>query len=456
MKNKHKITIILLIIHLSVSAQSWYPVGSGITGSNNTVIALTQDTLNNLLYAAGAFTTAGSNTGLNIAKWNGTSWSALGTGIPTGTGVFVNSYVASLAMYDGKLFAGGFFNQVGNIYTTCIGQWNGSGWDSVGSGISASFGGTVFALAVFNNELYVGGTFYDAGGNPANGIARWNGTSWSTVGTGVGIGGMNYGVRSFAIYDSALYVGGIFPTAGGITANGIAKWDGNNWSSVGTGVSTGAARGVYSLAVYNNELFAGGYFTTAGGISANNIAKWNGAVWDSVGSGTNSVTYALAVYNGELYAGGAFNITGGLTVNKIAKWDGITWSSVSNGMSGAGGAGVNALAVYNNELYVGGLFAMAGATSVNNIAKWNSVTTNIEKYSNNSTLIYPNPSNGQIKINTSNDIEEIKISNTIGQIIYLSKNNGREFNLQLEHSGIYFLQTTDINKNIINAKIIVE
>jgi len=31
-----------------------------------------------------------------------------------------------------------------------------------------------------------------------------------------------------------------------------------------------------ALTVYNGDLIAGGVFSTAGGVSANRIAKWNG------------------------------------------------------------------------------------------------------------------------------------------------------------------------------------
>jgi len=34
---------------------------------------------------------------------------------------------------------------------------------------------------------------------------------------------------------------------------------------------------IYDLVVYNGELIAGGAFTTAGDVSANNIARWNGS-----------------------------------------------------------------------------------------------------------------------------------------------------------------------------------
>jgi hypothetical protein len=61
---------------------------------------------------------------------------------------------------------------------------------------------------------------------------------------------------------------------------------------------------VFALAVYDNKLIAGGEFDTAGGVSANRIASWDGSSWDTLGAGMNNQVYALAVYNDTLIAGG--------------------------------------------------------------------------------------------------------------------------------------------------------
>jgi hypothetical protein len=81
------------------------------------------------------------------------------------------------------------------------------------------------------------------------------------------------------VYNGELYVGGKFTTAGGVSASNIAKWNGTAWSALGSGITgsnTGSNSQVTSMAVYNGELYVGGDFTTAGGVSANYIAKWNG------------------------------------------------------------------------------------------------------------------------------------------------------------------------------------
>jgi hypothetical protein len=105
-----------------------------------------------------------------------------------------------------------------------------------------------------------------------------------------------------------LYVGGQFTTAGGNTADYIAKWNGSAWSSVGGGMDNY----VYSLAVDPNyNVYAGGAFTNAGGVYASRIAEWNGSTWSPLGSGVNNIVLSLAADSaGRLYAGGLLTVAG--------------------------------------------------------------------------------------------------------------------------------------------------
>jgi trimeric autotransporter adhesin len=248
----------------------------------------------NDLYAGGWLTVGGIKTN-SIGKWNGTDWSALGSGM--------NNGVYALAASGTNLYAGGEFSTAGDVSANSIAKWDGSAWSALGSGID----GYVFALAVLGTNLYAGGYFY-AGGLSAIDIAKWDGNTWSALGSGIGT------VYTLAVSGSDLYAGGQFDTAGGVSANYVAKWNGSNWSSLGSGISGYFPYGnvyVHALAVSGSDLYVGGLFTTAGGGSANYIAKWNGSAWSSLGSGMNSGVYALAVSGNDLYAGGDFAIAGG-------------------------------------------------------------------------------------------------------------------------------------------------
>jgi len=111
-----------------------------------------------------------------------------------------------------------------------------------------------------------------------------------------------------AVFNGELIAAGLFDTAGGSIARNIARWNGNAWAPLGSGLTNGI---VTSLIVYNGELIAAGSFDTAGGVSARKIARWNGSNWAPLdGQPINGTSiYALANFNGNLVATGDFYIT---------------------------------------------------------------------------------------------------------------------------------------------------
>jgi hypothetical protein len=222
--------------------------------------------------------------------------------------------------------------------------------------------GAVLAMVVDGaGHLHIGGRFTRAGGLAVSNIARWNGSNWSALGSGVdGV------VRALALVGSGnLYVGGGFTQAGGVTARHIAKWDGSNWSSLGSGMNGS----VLAMATDGSgNLYAGGYFTQAGGVAARHIAKWDGSNWSALGSGVNGSVSALAVVgSGKLFAGGSFTDAGGVAANRIARWNGTAWSAMGLGANDT----VLALArERNGGLYIGGSFSTAGGKPSSYIGRW--------------------------------------------------------------------------------------
>jgi hypothetical protein len=186
---------------------------------------------------------------------------------------------------------------------------------------------TVHALIVFDDgtgpALYAGGSFTTAGGVAVNRIARWNGQSWSALGTG-----MDEAVLALEVFDPgtgrALFAGGGFTTAGGVGARLIARWDGTSWSALGGGFTR---YNVQSLRAFDDgtgeALYAGGMFVRAGGEAASHIARWNGTSWSAVRSGMNSSVRSMAVFDDgtgpALYATGYFTSAGGRASSYIAK-----------------------------------------------------------------------------------------------------------------------------------------
>src|SRR5262245_49480515 len=105
-----------------------------------------------------------------------------------------------------------------------------------------------------------------------------------------------------------------------------AAFDNANW--VGMGGYLGFTEFIGDMAVDGaGNLYIGGLFSIAGTNAVNNIAKWDGNDWSALGSGVNGSVQALAVDGaGNLYVGGSFSMAGGIAANSIAKWNGSKWS----------------------------------------------------------------------------------------------------------------------------------
>ena len=92
----------------------------------------------------------------------------------------MNGVVYALAVSGSTLYAGGDFTTAGGRAANYIAAWDGSSWSALGSGMN----GPVYALAVSGSTLYAGGGFTTAGGVAANHIAAWDGSSWRALGSG--------------------------------------------------------------------------------------------------------------------------------------------------------------------------------------------------------------------------------------------------------------------------------
>ena len=207
-----------------------------------------------------------------IAKWDGTNWLALGRGVENGR------VLAIIEASNGDVYAAGRFNFLTvNGMANNIARWDGTRWYALGAGLTASNAilPDVFALAVDESgNVYAGGAFNVAGGWPAGHVAKWDGLQWTTLGTGAENGVSGGGVNAIITYGRDIYVGGGFAQAGTVSAIKAARWNGEFWSPLGTGSSNGVFGSVYSLAAAENGIYASGDFIYAGGQQVNRIAFW--------------------------------------------------------------------------------------------------------------------------------------------------------------------------------------
>lgn len=289
--------------------EHWHPLGEGTWDLFIDEVYVIEP-YNGEIVIGGLFSHVNGHNGVNasnIARWNGTSWAALGSGVSGG--------VWDLAVHEGDLYASGHFTSASGVIVNRVARWDGNQWHALGSGMN----GPVFTLGVYNGQLVAGGNFTTAGGQPANRIARWDGQQWHALGDG-----LNDWVRALLVHDGKLIVGGRFNEAGNETANYVAVWDGETetWSTLGGGITGGfIPPGVESLAYHNGNIIAGGNFTMAEGQPASRIARWDGNAWHPLGDGANSTVWAMAVFGDVVHAGGYLTSVNGQSVPHWARWD---------------------------------------------------------------------------------------------------------------------------------------
>lgn len=339
---------------------SWSALGTGLAGESEAMTVY-----NGELIVAGSFAQAGGVTVNNIARWNGASWQPLGS--PAGT----DGPVYGVAVHNGQLIAVGDFSTAGGAPATRIARWNGSQWQPLGTGLNDG----AYGLAVLGGDLYVGGDFTLAGGVPqTKGVARWDGASWHPV-----AGGQFFGVSDLVAYQGDLIAGGVFTAfnAVGGVSKGIARLDTatQTWHSMQGGFNT--AGGPSSMVVYDDELIVGGGFSKVGNVTVRSIARWIGSegTWAKIAPGFDIAPSGFTTYHGELIAAGGFGSAGDAEAKGVARWDGQDWQPLGSGIADGSVVGViDDLVEYDDRLIVGGYFFSAGGVPARSIAAWDGDT----------------------------------------------------------------------------------
>lgn len=358
---------------------NWSGIGSSgrMNGVNLSILALASDGTN--LYAGGSFVGAGQTNADFLGRFDGTNWYSLGTGI----GPFASTTVIrALAISTNGLYVGGEFSSAGGVSAANMALWNGTTWSALAGGP----GGIVASILVRTDGVYAAGAPLNGppqySGSPF--FERWDGTTWNNMLAvtnalfPVLIQTPNIAIDALASIGTNVFAGGQL---------WLSYYDPNNFMNITScfdifqesgswvqPVGTGFNSNVLAMAVIGTNLYAGGYFTNAGGITANNIARWDGNNWWAVGSGVvgGGFVNALAVIGTNLYAGGTFTNMGGVTADGVARWDGNNWWSLGSGVfRGALPSTVLGLGSSGNNLYAGGPFQIAGNKQSFTVGHWN-------------------------------------------------------------------------------------
>lgn len=351
------------------NGEQWSSLDGGVNGSIDTVVS---DGTN--LYVGGIFSQAGGFAATNVAKWDGSTWSPLGPGLSR-TGIPAPTEVVALKIVGSDLVAAGSFNQAGDLEVVNIARWNGSEWSAMGNGLG-TWQTWVESLEVFQTNLIAGGLFLNSGSAPVTNLASWNGSDWQPVGGGVSGSGWWVDTEAGIITGSALsllstptglLVGGEFFKGGGNSITNLAKWDGTNWWSVGEAADATVRR----LLVDGTNILALGSFSQIGGVISRGTAAFDGVSWSPLGSGVVGHANAAVRIGTNLFVGGRFQLAGGKSAGFIARWDGHNWHSLFAGKCSAPFGSVYALAsTPTGGVYVGGTFSSAGEVIAENIAEY--------------------------------------------------------------------------------------
>ena len=172
---------------------------------------------------------------------------------------------------------------------------------------------------------YVTGLLWDPDLQQGHSFMRWTGSEledvpgWSTLDP----------IKDILIHDGQLYVCGWFFEATGGPGNMVARFDGQQWHTLGSGLTMTLAPSTGGVALdlheWNDDIYVAGQFNYAGGASAINAARWNGNQWCGLGGlpylqTDTGTAWSLTTWRDELYMAGAFVTIDGDTMWNVARW----------------------------------------------------------------------------------------------------------------------------------------
>ena len=200
-------------------------------------------------------------------------------------------------------------------------------------------------------------------------------------------------MKALALRDGIVFVGGEFDDAGGDSARGIARWDGERWTPLGHGLRRllpgfpygsppDTVRGIVeAIALYGDHVCAGGNFFVPEaaedyGAAVHNLSCWDGERWTPLGEvpyADSAGRYASPVMALQTSPDGRFLYAPALEYGHgalaVRRWDGHAWTEVASLPGLYHGASLAALVLAGRYLYAGGSFVKPGDPLGRNIAR---------------------------------------------------------------------------------------
>lgn len=384
----------------ALGVYTWHSMGAGVNGKVNAITKL-----NDKLFVAGSFDSAGGNAAANVAYWDGSAWQSAGC---------LDGTVNDLLVFEGTLYAVGSFKSCDAAPGKNFAYWNGTKWWTI-DGLD----GQVNTMEIWDGSLILGGAF-NYGSLPDINAIKWSPlASFQTFTNSI-----RNEVMDFEKYQDTLYA----------ACKLISKTDSN-----------------LLLKLKDNEWITDDNFSL---IHKSDIKSAYGMM------AINSIYPEASIMN----IGGQFHYFPMLgTSGRNALHNGFSgdWLMVDSA--------INKMVMFKSALIAGGKFKQGYVSgdfdrrfyNMNGITvrlKYKANIPNIPLNNMDAFSIYPNPakSGGLLKLENVNTLTEYTLSQTDGKVIAHGQLNARtELRLPQIPAGIYFITLSNADGGKV-SKLLVE
>lgn len=447
------------------TANIFVSMDDGMDGHVNDII-LGDD---QVVYAAGLFTTAGGNTAINIAGWYsgfaGFDWLPLGDGLP--------AEIYSLSVFNNELYAAGeFFTGTEGNPGSSVAKWDGANWQMIGN-----LNGTVYDLEVYDGALYAGGIGLSEDEDFDVNVMVWTDGSWNYTNLNIDNTGT---VHTLETIGDKLYVGGSFNIpVGSIRNNIIAYYNDPAAEEPYSILLPNTQMTVHDIHEYDGDIYISGnafheiWPDEDDGWINLGLQRFSGDVdseWEtlttmeSFQNTEENPPYlkSMTTYNGNLIIAGSFSITGFGTMTYGTNLCIMEESTDFIAFSGYAlfDEPAYVATTINDELYAGGTFATnGGTTTLNGIALFKTVGFSIDEEDALTIQAYPNPITSEFHMTTEiKDLSQLNIMNSAGQLVYQKDqpSSTEIVNCSTFSRGLYLLQLTDRHNHSYYKKLMIQ
>jgi trimeric autotransporter adhesin len=153
------------------NGSTWEALGSGV----DTRFVNDLDVMpNGDLIVGGAFQRAGGLLVNGVSRWDGEMWHPFGSGLHFSNGQGAEAEAIEVTANE-EVIVGGHFAYAGPIAANNVARWDGLSWAALGTGTD----GVTYAMTILpDGDIAVGGDFTSAGGIAAARLARYRLSRW--------------------------------------------------------------------------------------------------------------------------------------------------------------------------------------------------------------------------------------------------------------------------------------